>query len=144
MTWSKSTGKAVRRSTIAHVTGSENSVPVWLNTPDIRWGEESEAVACERLDARALVFVGRLLAEIERRGATAVFVVRFTQPQDVVIAFEQDGIGIAVQIDEEIEVMVVFDEKGSGREFGDWAPIDDRFDAAFQYLVSEYLGSGSA
>jgi hypothetical protein len=122
------------------VTGSENSVPVWLNTPDIHWGEESGAEACERLAARALVFVGRLLAEIERHGATAVFVLRSTQPQDVVIAFEQDGIGIAVQLDEEIEVVVVFDEKGSGREFGDWAPTDDRFDAAFRYLVSHYLG----
>ncbi len=141
MTWSKLTeARLCRGSSIGHVTGSEGSVPIWLNTPDVYWGEESKADACERLDARALAFVSKLLAEIERHGATVVFVLRFTQPQDVVIAFEHDGIGIAVQLDDEIDVVVVFDEQGSGREFGDWAPTDDRFDAAFRYLVSEYLG----
>jgi hypothetical protein len=126
----------------APVTGSENRVPAWLNTPDVRWGGESEAAACERLDARALAFVRRLLAEIERHGATAVFVYMLTQPQDVVIAFEQSGLGIAVQLDEEIDVVIPFDEeRDSGREFGDWAPTGDRFENAFRYIVSEYFGS---
>jgi hypothetical protein len=62
------------------------------------------------------------------------------QPADVVIVFEQDGIGIGVQLDEEIGVVVVFDEKGSPQEFGDWAPTDDRFDNAFRHIVSEHLG----
>jgi hypothetical protein len=122
------------------VTEAENPVPIWLNRPDIRWGGETEAVACDRLDARALAFVRRVLAEIERHGATAVFVRMHTQPDDVFITFELGGIGISVQLDEAIEVVVVSDEKSLPREFGDWAPTDDRFVNAFRYIVSKYFG----
>lgn len=122
------------------MTGSERVVPSWLiTTPDDRWGWESEAVACERLDARALSFVRRLLAELGRHEATAVFVRRHSQPDDVVIVVEQAGIGLGIQLDEAIEVVVVFDEQDTHREFGDWSPTDDRFAAAFQHVVSEYF-----
>ncbi len=126
---------------IGRVTGSERAVPSWLTTPpDDRWDWESEAVACERLAARALAFVRRLLAEFGRHGVTAVFVRRHSQPDDVVIAVEQAGVGLGIQLDEAIEVVVVFDEQDGHREFGDWSPTDDRFEAAFGYVVSEYFG----
>jgi hypothetical protein len=123
------------------MSNDDATAPQWLERPlqgNLQHYSRSEAL--DGLGARARNFVAELdELSIRSSGREALY---FRMPQqpgfprgDLVVLIDGGARLIAVQLDENTEVVVVFGaDDATGCEFGEWSDDADRFADAIRYI----------